>query len=60
MVAANSMMDNVIIRDPSEAQDPIVLRGFFRKRNRETFRPDRIAVRADYFESNIRALNTRT
>ena len=60
MVAANSMMDNVIIRDPSEAQDPIVLRGFFRKRNRETFRSDRIAVRSDYFESNIRVLNTRT
>ena len=60
MVAANSMMDNVVIHDPAGLRDPIVLRGFFRKQNRETFRTDRIAVRTDYFESNIRALNTRT
>lgn len=60
MVAANSMMDNVIIRDPTEGHDPIVLRGFFRKRNQETFRSSQVAVRTDYFESNIRALNTRT
>lgn len=60
MVAANSMVDNVIIRDPEQNQDPVIIRGFFRKQNRETFRSEKIAVRTDYFESNIRALNTRT
>lgn len=60
MVAANSMMDNIIIQDPAGQQDPIVLRGFFRKETRETNRTETQLTRTDFFESNIRALNTRT
>ena len=60
MVAANSMMDNVIIRDPDNEGDPIVLRGFFKKVSRETQADETHVVKTDYFESNIRAMNTRT
>ena len=60
MVAANSMMDNVVIQDPQGEGDPIVLRGFFRKVSRETETGDNQITKTDYFESNIRALNART
>ena len=57
MVAANSMMDNILIRDPDEQLSPIVIRGFFRKKRRETFRNENMIKRTDFFESNIRALD---
>lgn len=60
MVAANSMMDNILIRDPQEQLNPIVIRGFFRKVRRETFRSPTTIKRTDFFESNIRALDAVT
>lgn len=60
MVAANSMMDNILIKDPAGVNAPIVIRGFFRKRSRETFRSETIVKRTDFFESNIRALDVTT
>ncbi len=60
MVAANSMMDNVIITDPANEKEPIILRGFFRKVTKETDRNQDSVTRTDYFESNIRAMNAVT
>ena len=60
MVAANSMMDNVIITDPANEKEPIILRGFFRKVSKETDRSQERVTRTDYFESNIRAMNAVT
>ena len=60
MVAANSMMDNILIRHPSEDLPPIVIRGFFRKVRKETFRTDNVIKQTDFFESNIRALDVAT
>ena len=58
MVAANSMIDNVMIKAPDG--DPIILRGFFKKVSRITATGEDTETRTDFFESNIRALNART
>ena len=60
MVAANSMMDNVVIEDPANKSEPIILRGFFRKVTKETGRTEDVVTRTDYFESSIRAMNAVT
>ena len=60
MAAANSMVDNALIPGATADDDPIIVRGFFRKRNRETMRTADTVVRTDQFESNIRAMNART
>ena len=60
MVAANSMIDNILIEDPDRNLPSIVIRGFFRKVKRETFRSARTVKQTDFFESNIRALDVAT
>ena len=60
MAAANSMVDNALIPGATDQDDPIIVRGFFRKRSRETMRTEDIVVRTDHFESNIRAMNAVT
>ena len=60
MVAANSMMDNILIEDPDQNLPSIVIRGFFRKIRRETFRSESTIKQTDFFESNIRALDVAT
>ena len=60
MAAANSMVDNALIPGATADDEPIIVRGFFRKRSRETMRTDDIVVRTDHFESNIRAMNAVT
>ena len=60
IIAANSMIDHVLIKDPTGVNNPVIIRGFFKKTNRETFRTAEVIKRTDFYESNILAMDTVT
>ena len=60
IIAANSMIDHVLIKDPTGVNNPVIIRGFFKKTNRETFRTAEVVKRTDFYESNILAMDTVT
>lgn len=60
IIAANSMIDHLLIEDPSGVHNPVIIRGFFKKANRETFRTAEVVKRTDFYESNILAMDTVT
>ena len=60
LIAANSMIDHALIKDPTGQNNPVIVRGFFNKTNRATFTTAEVIKRTDFYESNILAMDAVT